>query len=142
VAVEAAVVFMRSPVTLEFDMGNGTAWRRYPLCELTGAEDAAAVDHNGAAALLALNTLGTGREAIVSRGELIEIRGAFRIPDIMASAGVKLKEVGTTNRTHLHDYEGAIGPKTGLILEVHPSNYHVEGFTKTIHASRLYRQAA
>ncbi len=127
---------------LEYDLEVGRRGSRYVhaeaiLCEITGAEGALVVNNNAGAVVLALNTLAQGKEVVVSRGQLVEIGGSFRIPDIMSRSGALLKEVGCTNRTHLYDYEEAIGPETALLLDVHASNYQLVGFTAEVDLKEL-----
>jgi L-seryl-tRNA(Ser) seleniumtransferase len=141
-AVQSVVHALTATVNLEFDLGSGSRGDRDELvepllCELTGAEAATVVNNNAAAVLLMLNTLANRREVVVSRGELVEIGGTFRIPDVMRSAGAKLVEVGTTNRTHAADYTDALSPRTALMMKVHTSNYAISGFTASVGVADL-----
>ena len=136
-AIDAATQAMAGPVNLEYEIEGAARGERDSHVEswikrLTGAEAAAVVNNNAAAVYLSLYALARRKEVVVSRGELVEIGGSFRIPDIMASAGCKLREVGTTNRTHPRDFEGALGKATGAIMKVHTSNYSVQGFTASV----------
>ncbi len=141
-ALEAVRLAAEGPVSLEVDLEDGSRGERDAHCEelirrLTGCEAACIVNNNAAAVFITLNSLAYGREAVISRGELIEIGGSFRLPEIMERSGCILKEVGTTNRTHLHDYMDAMGENTGLLLKVHRSNYNITGFTKEVHLPEL-----
>jgi L-seryl-tRNA(Ser) seleniumtransferase len=141
-AIDAMAAAARDPVNLEYDLETGKRGERDAhveeiLCRLTGAGAATVVNNNAAALLLVLSTLASRREVPVSRGELIEIGGSFRLPELMTRSGCRLREVGTTNRTHLSDFADAVGPKTGLVLKVHASNYAIEGFTAAVPEAEL-----
>src|SRR5947207_3285232 len=141
-AARAAYEAARGYLNLELDLETGKRSSRQAairewVCRLTGAESATVVNNNAAATVIALRALCQGREVVISRGQLIEIGGSFRIPEILAVSGAVLKEVGTTNITRVADYERAIGPNTGALLQVHTSNYRISGFTKAATLAEL-----
>lgn len=141
-AIQAIKSVSEGYSNLEYDLNRGVRGERYDhvrelLCEITGAEDGLVVNNNAAAVLLCLSALAANREVIISRGELIEVGGSFRIPDVMAQSGAKLIEIGTTNKTHLWDYENAINENTALLLKVHTSNFRVMGFTSHVDKADL-----
>ena len=146
-ALEAVVDAARGYSTLEYSTDAMARGSRHDhcealLCALTGAEAALAVNNNAAAVLMVLSEFAAGHEAVVSRGELVEIGGSFRIPDIMAASGARMVEVGTTNKTHPEDYERAIGPDTAMLLKVHTSNYQIVGFSESVPGVQLAKIAA
>lgn len=141
-AAEAVAGIMEHYCNLEIDLGKGVRGSRQAhlerlLCMLTGAEAAVVVNNNAAAVFLMLNSCAADKEVIVSRGQLVEIGGSFRLPEVMAASGVRLVEVGTTNKTYRHDYEAAIGEDTAALMKVHTSNYHLIGFTASVEAAEL-----
>ncbi len=147
VALDAIRTVAEGYANLEYDLERGARGSRYAHCvsllrELTGAEDALVVNNGAGALVLALNTFAEGRDAIISRGELVEIGGSFRVPDIMAKSGARLVEVGTTNRTHLEDYRRPLSPATGALVKVHRSNFALEGFVSDVPVRELAALAA
>ena len=141
-AIAAMVRVAAGYSNLEYDLAAGTRGSRYDhcralLCELTGADDALVVNNNAAALILALNTLAAAREVVVSRGELVEIGGSFRVPEIMERSTARLREVGATNRVHLADYANGMSNETGAVLKVHPSNFRITGFTSEVDLGEL-----
>jgi L-seryl-tRNA(Ser) seleniumtransferase len=141
-AISAIALASSSYTPIEMDIRSGERGKRVDavrqqLCDLTGSQSATVVNNNAAALLISLNTLAAGKEVIVSRGELIEIGGSFRLPEIMAASGAQLREVGTTNKTRLSDYAAAVNDSTGTLLKIHPSNYQLSGFTQSVSVGEL-----